>query len=81
MAFSRPSALSLLVASAFFMENLDGTVIVTAIPAMARDFGVHPVDLGLGVSAYILALAVLIPASGWAAGSRSRPAPPGCAGR
>ncbi|MEO8882141.1 MAG: MFS transporter [Devosia sp.] len=57
----------MLVAGAFFMENLDGTVIVTAIPQMAKTFGVHPVDLSIGVSAYILALAVLIPASGWLA--------------
>jgi EmrB/QacA subfamily drug resistance transporter len=65
MNFSRATAISLLVAGAFFMENLDGTVIVTAIPQMAKSFGVHPVDLSIGVSSYILALAVLIPASGW----------------
>ena len=56
------------------MENLDGTVIVTALPQMARSFGVHPVDLNIGVSAYLFTLAVLIPASGWMAdrfGTRS----------
>lgn len=44
--FSLPagSALPLLVAGAFFMENLDATVIVTALPQMAQSFGVHPVD-------------------------------------
>jgi EmrB/QacA subfamily drug resistance transporter len=67
MPFPRASAISLLVAGAFFMENLDGTVIVTAIPQMAKSFGVQPVDLSIGVSSYILALAVLIPASGWLA--------------
>jgi EmrB/QacA subfamily drug resistance transporter len=67
MALPRTTAISLLVAGAFFMENLDGTVIVTAIPQMAKSFGVEPVDLSIGVSAYILALAVLIPASGWLA--------------
>jgi MFS family permease len=67
MQFPRASAISLLVAGAFFMENLDGTIIVTALPQMAKSFGVHPVDLSIGVSAYILALAVLIPASGWVA--------------
>ena len=67
MSLSRATAISLLVAGAFFMENLDSTVIVTAIPQMAKSFGVHPVDLSIGVSAYILALAVLIPASGWLA--------------
>jgi EmrB/QacA subfamily drug resistance transporter len=67
MAFPRASAISWLVAGAFFMENLDGTIIVTAIPQMAQSFGVNPVDLSIAVSAYILALAVLIPASGWLA--------------
>src|SRR2546422_3489543 len=63
----RATLVALLVAGAFFMENLDGTVIVTAIPQMAKSFGVDPVDLSIGVSSYILALAVLIPASGWLA--------------
>jgi EmrB/QacA subfamily drug resistance transporter len=58
---------ALLVAVAFFMENLDGTIITTAVPAMARDFRVAPVDLNLGVSAYLLTLGILIPISGWAA--------------
>ncbi len=61
------SALPLLVAGAFFMENLDATVIVTALPQMAQAFGVHPVDMNIGVSAYILTLTVFIPASGWIA--------------
>ena len=65
--FSRASALPLLVAGAFFMENLDGTVIVTAMPQMAAAFGVRPVDMNIGISAYILTLTVFIPASGWIA--------------
>lgn len=64
---SRVNAIALLVAGAFFMENLDGTVIVTALPEMARSFGVAPVDLNIGVSAYLLTLAMLIPVSGWVA--------------
>ncbi len=56
-----------LVAGTFFMENFDATVITTAVPAMARSFGVAPVALSAGVSAYLLALAVFIPASGWVA--------------
>ncbi|HBX5718448.1 putative MFS-family transport protein [Klebsiella pneumoniae] len=61
------SALALLVAGAFFMEFLDGTVIATALPDMARDFGVTAVELNIGISAYLITLAVLIPASGWIA--------------
>lgn len=63
-AFSAPT---LLVAGAFFMEFLDGTVIATALPDMARDFGVTAVELNIGISAYLITLAVLIPASGWIA--------------
>ena len=62
-----PVPIALLVAGAFFMENLDGTVIATALPQMAVSFGVHPVDLNLGMSAYLLTLAVFIPVSGWVA--------------
>ncbi|MBL9722273.1 MFS transporter [Klebsiella pneumoniae] len=63
-AFSAPA---LLEAGAFFMEFLDGTVIATALPDMARDFGVTAVELNIGISAYLITLAVLIPASGWIA--------------
>jgi EmrB/QacA subfamily drug resistance transporter len=59
--------ITLLVAGALFMENLDGTVITTALPAMARSFGVAPLELNIGVSAYLLALGVFIPMSGWIA--------------
>jgi len=55
------------VAGAFFMEFLDGTVIATALPDMAKDFGVTAVELNIGISAYLITLAVLIPASGWIA--------------
>ncbi|MGQ9366864.1 MFS transporter [Azospirillum sp. ST 5-10] len=61
------SAVPLLVAGAYFMEMLDGTVITTALPQMARSFGADPVDLNVGMSAYLLTVAVLIPISGWLA--------------
>src|SRR5690606_41853493 len=61
------SPAALLVAGAFFMEFLDGTVIATALPDMADSFGVQAVDLNIGISAYLITLAVLIPASGWIA--------------
>ncbi|MFA1282011.1 MFS transporter [Citrobacter telavivensis] len=61
------SPAALLVAGAFFMEFIDGTVIATALPDMAKSFGVPAVDLNIGISAYLITLAVLIPASGWIA--------------
>src|SRR6202166_4053286 len=59
------AAIAILVAVAFFMENLDGTVIATALPQMGRSFHVNPVDLNIGMTAYLLMLAVFIPISGW----------------
>lgn len=60
-------ALALLVAGAFFMENLDATIIAPAVPVMASTFGVNPADMNIGISAYMLALGVFIPISGWMA--------------
>ncbi|MBA4030529.1 MAG: MFS transporter [Planctomyces sp.] len=47
------------------MENLDGTVIATALPQMAISFKENPVDLNMGMTAYLFSLAVFIPLSGW----------------
>lgn len=63
----RSMVIALIVASAFFMENLDATIIVTALPQMAESFAVTPTRISLGVTAYMLAVAALIPASGWLA--------------
>lgn len=49
------------------MANLDGTVLATALPAMAADLHEDPVALKLALTSYLLALAVFIPLSGWAA--------------
>jgi EmrB/QacA subfamily drug resistance transporter len=62
---SRHSLLLGIVAAAFFMQNLDGTVITTALPQMAVTFDTTPIHLSIGITAYILSLAVFIPVSGW----------------
>ena len=59
--------LALLVAGAYFMEILDGTVIAPAAPSIAADFGVAAVDVNVAITAYALTLGVLIPVSGWLA--------------
>ena len=59
--------IALVVAVTFFMENLDATVIATALPTMATAFGVTPVDMNIGITAYILAVAIFIPLSSWVA--------------
>ena len=57
--------LPFLVASAFFMQMLDATILNTAIPTIARSFNSHPLQLHSLVTAYMLTVCVLIPASGW----------------
>jgi EmrB/QacA subfamily drug resistance transporter len=58
---------ALIVASALFMQNLDSTVVTTALPAMARSFDVSPVSMNIVVTSYLVSLAAFIPASGWIA--------------
>jgi EmrB/QacA subfamily drug resistance transporter len=58
---------ALIVACALFMENLDGTVIATSLPAIAADLHQDPIALKLALTSYLLSLAIFIPASGWAA--------------
>jgi len=53
------------VAFAFLMEQLDSTVVTTAIPQMARELNSTVLRLNLAVTAYVLTLAVFIPVSGW----------------
>lgn len=55
---------ALIIACAMFMEHLDATVLATALPTMARDFGVRAPEMSVALTAYLLALAVFIPASG-----------------
>lgn len=56
-----------LAAVAFFLQTLDGTILNTALPGMARAFGVAPLALQPVVVAYLLTATVCIPASGWLA--------------
>ena len=55
------------VATALFMEQLDSTIVNTAVPAMAASLHVTPLSLKAVVTSYILSLAVCIPVSGWMA--------------
>ncbi len=57
----------LIIACAFFMEHLDATIIATALPQIARSMGEDPLRLSLAMTSYMLALAVFLPVSGWAA--------------
>lgn len=56
-----------LVAVGFFMQTLDATIVNTALPAMAQSLGESPLRMQSVVVGYSLAMAMLIPASGWIA--------------
>ncbi|MCB8878983.1 DHA2 family efflux MFS transporter permease subunit [Acidisoma cellulosilytica] len=58
---------ALIVASALFMQNLDSTVVATALPTMAKAFDVSPVTMNIAITSYLVSLAAFIPASGWVA--------------
>lgn len=58
--------IALIVASAFFMQNLDGAIINTSLPQMAASFRVGVVDVNIGITAYILAVGAFVPMSAWA---------------
>ena len=64
---SSPRILLWLVAVGFFMQTLDGTIVNTALPAMAESLGESPLRMQAVVVAYMLTMASLIPASGWLA--------------
>ena len=71
---ARTRLTALIVACSLFMQNLDSTVIATALPTMAKAFGADPVHMNVALTSYLLSVAVFIPASGWIAdrfGSRT----------
>jgi EmrB/QacA subfamily drug resistance transporter len=67
MARVATSLIPLIVACSLFMEQLDSTIIATALPTIARDINVDPLRLNLAITCYLLSLAIFIPLSGWMA--------------
>ena len=56
-----------IVGCALFMQMLDATAVATALPVMAQAMGTTPVKMNVTITSYLLALAVFVPISGWAA--------------
>src|ERR1700740_3360189 len=65
--FSRQALVPFVVACAMFMQQLDSTVIATALPTIAHSLGETPLRLNVAITCYLLSLAVFIPVSGWTA--------------
>jgi len=59
--------LPLMVGLAFFMEQLDATIIAPAIPDIAAALGVDPLSLNLTMTIYLLCSVVFIPTGDWLA--------------
>jgi EmrB/QacA subfamily drug resistance transporter len=64
---SNTTLIAAIVASAFFMEMLDGAIINTSLPQMAASFAVMPVNLSIGITIYLMSAAAFVPLSGWLA--------------
>ena len=56
-----------IAALAFFMQSLDGTILNTALPAIAKELHHSALDMQSVIISYTITLAVLIPVSGWLA--------------
>jgi len=64
---SRSVVVPLIVACALFMEQLDSSIIATALPMIAKSLHTSPLHLNLAITSYMFSLAVFIPLSGWVA--------------
>lgn len=49
-----------------FMAQLDGAVVVLALPSMGHSFNVAPVAVSSGITSYLMVQVALMPTSGWA---------------
>ncbi|MDU6411311.1 MAG: multidrug transporter subunit MdtD [Yersiniaceae bacterium] len=56
-----------IVAFGFFMQTLDTTIVITALPSMAKSLGESPLHMHTVIVAYVMTVAVMLPASGWLA--------------
>ncbi|AWK05742.1 MFS transporter [Flavobacterium crocinum] len=54
-------------AIAMFIQSLDGTILNTSLPSIAKDMGYSPTEMHSVIVTYTLTLAMFIPLSGWLA--------------
>ncbi len=66
-AFYSRMILAWIVTGVTFMELLDTSILNTAIPVLGKALGTNIFEVKAAVTAYLAALAVFIPASGWIA--------------
>ena len=66
-AFTRGWIVPGIIGAAMMMQTLSATVLSNALPTLARVMHEDPLRLNLAISMYILAAAIFLPVSGWAA--------------
>lgn len=62
-----PAIIPWLISLAFFMQMIDGSILNTALPEIARDIGENPLQIQSVVVAYMLTIAAILPMTGWLA--------------
>src|ERR1700730_12427316 len=62
---SEKVAVSVVFVAAMFMSIMDTTIVNVALPAIGRDFSVSPTAVDSVSIAFLVSLAVFMPASGW----------------
>lgn len=67
MPRTKTDIIPLVIASALFMQHIDGSIIATALPKIAQSLNTDPLHLNLAITSYMLSLAIFIPLSGWVA--------------
>lgn len=65
VSLSPKTVVAAVFVSAMFMNIMDQTVVNVALPTLSRDFGVQLASVSGVVTAYLVTLAVVMPASGW----------------
>ncbi|HEX4722829.1 MAG TPA: MDR family MFS transporter [Pseudonocardiaceae bacterium] len=64
-AVSQQTAVAVVYVAAIFLSTMDTTIVNVALPTIGRTFGVAPTAVDSVSIAYLVSLAVFVPASGW----------------
>jgi EmrB/QacA subfamily drug resistance transporter len=62
---SQKVAVGVVFVAAMFMSIMDATIVNVALPTIGREFGVSPTSVDAIAIAFLVSLAIFIPASGW----------------
>jgi EmrB/QacA subfamily drug resistance transporter len=61
------SVVPAIIGSALLMQTLNATVLANALPTIAKSLHQDPIHLNTAITVYLLASAIFLPISGWAA--------------